>query len=82
MKRTQQRCFVIAKRITVLTPTSLCSEASPQREQVAHAQLPRLIFLDMPASLETSEKISVKCQLAAHAHTHIDFLEACKVRVW
>lgn len=69
-KRTQQRCFVMAKRITVLTPTIPCSEQSPQHEQVAHAQLPGLISLDMPASLQTSEEISVKRQPVAHAHSY------------
>lgn len=82
-KCTQQRCFVMAKRITVLTPTIPCSEQSPQHEQVAHAQLPGLISLDMPASLQTSEEISVKHQPVAHAHTYTtDFLEACRASVW
>lgn len=59
----------MAKRITVLTPPIPCSEQSPQHEQVAHAQLPGLISLDMPASLQNSEEISVKRQPVAHAHT-------------
>lgn len=81
-KCTQQRCFVMAKRITVLTPTIPCSEQSPQHEQVAHAQLPGLISLDMPASLQTSEEISVKRQPVAHEHTYTtDFLEACRASV-
>lgn len=62
--------FCHGKRITVLTPTIPCSEQSPQHEQVAHAQLPGLISLDMPASLQTSEEISVKRQPVAHAHTN------------
>lgn len=65
----------MAKRITVLTPTSPSSEQSPQREQVAHAQLPGLISQDMPASLQTSEEISVKRQPVAQTHIHtMDFL--------
>lgn len=81
-KRTQQRCFVMAKRITVLTPTIPCSEQSPQHEQVAHAQLPGLISLDMPASLQTSEEISVKRQPVAHAHIHHRFPWNVQSKCW
>ncbi len=73
----------MAKRITVPTPTSPCSEQSPQHEQVAHAQLPGLISLDMPASPQTSEEISVINVSLWHTHIRTtDFLEECKASLF